>query len=234
MHPEGIPLHMGINYVISPSPEINKKRYLTFQQELMNMGIDYSGGEERENEIFVVRKVSPLEIRVISMVGVPVGQLLILAPHPNRDSTAFGKEVEAIVEAFEKTWVTPRQILSCDSTIRYLYETSSEHAFKELWETRLRQSESSLAIFGRRVLGGGLRFVMPPIPGEDDPTQIEVKIEAYLQDTKKIFIEADFKWPQPKQPGVPFEPMRRLQMVDKYIENEVRNFVAGGGDDEQN
>ncbi len=227
MHPEGIPLHIGINYVISPPPEIDKRKLLDFQSMLLDVGIDFSGGEDREREICVLRKVPPLEIRVVTIAGAPVGQLLVIAPRPNRSPDEFGKEVEAIIAAFQKTWVGPKQILSCDTTIRYLYESSGEHAFKELWETRLGQSRGSLDVFGRPVLGGGLRFVMPPRPDEDDPAQVEVKIESYLQDTKKIFVEVDFKWPQPKPPGASFDAIRRLGIVDGYIENEVKSFVTG-------
>jgi hypothetical protein len=228
MHQEGITLHLGINYILAPPPEINKKKHLAFQSALMDAGVDFNMVNVKDNnqEISVEKKTPLLQVRVIAASGAPVGQLLILAPHPNRTFETFGREAQAIVEAFDKTWESQKQILSCDSTIRYLYETSSEHAFKELWETLLRQSESSLSIFGRPVLGGGLRFVMPPTQHEEDPAQVEVKIESYLRDTKKIFIEVEFKWQQPKPRG--FEPVKRLKTVDNYIKNNVITFINEG------
>jgi hypothetical protein len=227
MHLEGILLHIGINYVISPPPELNKRQYLAFQNALVDVGIEFNRANDTPQEICIEKKAPPLRIRVIAAPDAPIGQLLIVAPHPNRNVSIFCKQTESIVEAFNQTWERDKQILSCDSTIRYLYETSSEHAFKELWEAKLQQPESSLKPFGRPVLGGGLRFVMPPLESEDDPTQIEVKIESYLQDSQKIFIEVGFKWPQPKPPGSPFDPIKRLETVNNYIEKEVKAFIRG-------
>lgn len=231
MHPEGITYHIGINYVLSPPPKISKKHYLDFQKALVDKGIDFDGGGDVP-EIHIERKTPPLQIRVIASKEAPVGQLLIIAPKPDRSSEVFGKEADAIVRAFQETWQTPRQIqiLSCDSTIRYLYEANGEHAFQELWESRLKQPKGSLNALSRPVLGGGLRFVMPPIPDEPNPTQIEVKIESYLQDTKKIFVEVEFKWPQPKDVGSLFDPMKRLMTIEEYIENQVKPFIEEGRD----
>jgi hypothetical protein len=231
MHPEGIPLHMGINYVVSPPLEISKRRHLAFLNALVEVGIDFNSANDSDQEIRVERKTPPLQIRVVAAVGAPVGQLLILAPHPNRSWESFGKETEAIVEAFSRTWKSQRQVLSCDSTIRYLYESSGDHAFKELWETKLRQSRNALSVFGRPVWGGGLRFVMRPVPNEEDPAQIEVKIESYLRDEKKVFVEVEFKWSQPKPPGVALDPMDRLKTVYEYIENQVTTFINEGRDE---
>lgn len=227
MHPEGIPHHLGINYIVSSQPINDKVHFLDFQQALVDAGIDFDNGGDKP-DISVTRKLPPLKIQVINLREAPVGQLLILAPLPHRHPDEFGKEAEAIVRAFNKTWEHSNQILACDATVRYLYEASGDHAFRELWETRLGQSAKSLAAFGRNVLGGGMRFVMPPMSGESDPTEVEVKIESFLQDTKKIFVEVVFKWPQPRPPGSPFEPMNRLKIVDAYIENEVRNFMVEG------
>jgi hypothetical protein len=227
MHTDGIPLHIGINYVVSPPPEINKEKHLAFLKTLTDAGIDFGNANITDQEIFIGKKTPPLQIRVIT-TDRPVGQLLVVAPHPNRPFALFCKEVESVVRAFGETWKSRRQILTCDSTIRYLYESSSEHGFKELWETRLRQPENALSTFGRPVLGGGLRFVMPPTQSEDDPAQIEVKIESYLQDSKKIFVEVEFKWLQPKPPGASFEPIRRLKTINEYITNQVVAFVNEG------
>lgn len=226
MHPEGIPLHVGINYMVFPTPEINKPKLIDFQNALVNAGINFNKSEDLEREIQVIGKTPPLVIRVIANDDAPVGQLLILASHPNRTPDDVAREAEAIVDAFGTTWKSPKQILSCDCAIRYLYETSEDHAFKELWRIRLQQPEDSLDLLGRPVLGGGIRFVMPPIQDEEDPVQIEVKIESYLQDTKKIFVEAHFKW-QPKPSGLSFSATSRIKTVDKYIENEVRRFITG-------
>jgi hypothetical protein len=157
-----------------------------------------------------------------------VGQLLIVAPHPKRPVDSVAREAEDIARAFSDTWAfSQRQVLSCDATIRDLYETSSEHAFIELWEKRLHQSPESIKAFGRPILGGGLRLVMPPVPQNQSEPMIEVKIESYLKDTSKLFLEAQFTWRQPEPPGVPLNPTARLERVDNYIQKEVVGFMEG-------
>lgn len=231
MNPESrVTIHMGINFVVSPMPTIDQQSSLSFQQSLVNYGIDFSKVELKEREILAVREApTALEVRVAALGPPSVGQLVILAPDPRRPLDLFGKEAESVVKAFDSNWPQKRrQIISCDATLRDLYESSGEHAFQELWETRLRQSRDSLAVLGRPVLGGGLRFVMPPLPNDPEPLQIEVKIESFLRDTKKIYVETQFVWPSPMPPGRPLDAMSRLKQVDKYIEHEVVSFITGG------
>lgn len=222
-------IHMGINFVISPVPTIDMPRHLIFQQSLVSQGIDFEKTDFKEQEILVIREApTPLHVR-IAVLGPPTGQLVILAPHPRRDLGLFAREAEAVVRAFDATWPEEnRQLIGCDATLRDLFEASGEHAFRELWETRLGQSRDALAVLGRPVLGGGLRFVMPARREDPQQPQVEVKIESFLRDTKKIFVETQFAWPPPRPPGEVFDPRNRLQQVDAYIENEVISFVTGG------
>jgi hypothetical protein len=203
---------------------------LRFQQSLATSGIDFSHVELKEREIVIIREASPrLEIKIAALPGAPLGQLLIVSPDPRCDVRLFAKDVEAIIQALEATWTIPnRQIISSDVTIRDLYESSSEHAFQELWEGRLKQPPDSLARLGRPVLGGGLRFVMPPVSDEPDPHQIEVKIESFLRDSKKVFVETQFTWTVPAFPSAPWDAQKRLEQVDRYVEDQVETFIVGG------
>ena len=222
-------IHMGTNYVILPMPMIDQEHSLKFQRALISKGIDFTNLALEENQIRVWRNPPlPLEIRTIAQTSQPqpFGQILVIAPTPNRRLENFISEVAAVLEAFDQTWPSQnRRILSCDVTLRCLYQSTSEHAFQELWEERLHQPPGSLAKLERRVLGGGLRFVMPPQPGDPEPTQVEVKIESFLRDTKKIFIETQFTWPAPKPPGSDFASAARLNQANEYIENQVHAFM---------
>ena len=231
MYPESRQtIHMGINFIVSSMPVLNEPSKLRFQEFLHRYGIDFTQVKYGDSEIFVGREAPMrLDIKVAAMSPPSLGQLLILAPQPGCDLVLFTKEAEAIVKAFDSTWPAgKRQVISCDATLRDLFETTSEHAFKELWEERLGQSSDVLAVLGRPVLGGGLRFVMPPQPNELEPVQIEVKIESFLRNTRKIYVETQFKWPQPKAPGEPLDPTSRLKQVDEYIETELLSFMTGG------
>jgi len=222
-------IHMGVNFVFSPLPVLSKETTIRFQQALGDQGIDFETVSSREGKLTVGRRSpTPLEIQVAA-IGPSAGQLLILAPQPQRALSLFAQEAEAIVAAFDSTWQPQRrQVLSCDCALRDLYQASGQHAFQELWEMRLGQSAESLASFGRHVLGGGLRFVMPPRP--DDPQQltIEVKVESFLSDTSNFFVETQFTWSMPLPPGEPLDPENRLQLVDAYARKEVVSFIVGG------
>jgi hypothetical protein len=224
-------LHMGINYIVLPAPQIDRRISLGFQEALISAGIEFTNSAVEENHILVQRKPPfPLEMRVAVQISQPqpFGQILIIAPHPNRRLENFISETEAVLNAFVKNWPSAsRQILSCDVALRCLYESTSRHAFEELWERRLGQPSESLGVFRRKVLGGGLRFVMPPQPGDIEPSQVEVKIESYLQDPKKVFVETQFMWPNPSPPGSPFNAADRLHEVNNFITDQVHAFLMG-------
>jgi len=219
---------MGINYVVLPTFLVNKEASLKLQQSLMSAGVEFTGCAREGNRITVNRKAPfPLEVRVAAPISQPqpFGQILVLAPSSEWTLVNFCSDIEAIIQAFTETWPSQnRQIVSCDTTLRCLYQSTSEHAFQELWEKRLSQPPDSLSILERKVLGGGLRFVMPPKPGDPEPTQVEVKIESFLTDTKKIFVEVQFTWPAP-QPRASFGPTKRLNQVNDYIVNQVHAFM---------
>lgn len=222
---------MGINFVVSPFSALDMKGYVRFQESLVTQGVDFTNGDSGEDEFVILRTTSePLEIKVKALLEAPsVGQLVVVAGQPNRTLDFFIREVKSIVDAFEATWPTvkkSRQLIRCDATLRDLFEASQEHAFQELWEERLGQSSDVLQSFGRPVLGGGLRFVMPPQPSDEEDIQIEVKIESFLRDTKKIYVETQFVWPQVPQ-GAALNPDRRLRQLDDYVEECVIPFVVG-------
>jgi hypothetical protein len=222
-------IHMGINYHILPIPPIDQPNNIRFQQHLLRSGIVATSSTVQGNRISISRKPQPLEIALIGQgTQPPVGQILILAPNPNRPLSLFISEVEAILKAFNEAWPAPnRQILLCDVALRWLYQSTSDHAFQEIWEKRLHQSRELLHKLGRPVHGGGLRFVMPPQQDDPESAQIELKIESFLQDTKKIFIEIQSIWRQPKPLGSDFTPADRLNRANEYVEKQVHAFMEG-------
>lgn len=220
-------IHTGINFMSIPVPLVGSQTLLAFQQAVMAQGLEYNRVEAPKNTIQLLRDTPyPLQITV-SAHEAQVGQLLIVTQQPKGSLELFIKEAEAAVQAYETVWPAPnRQIVHADSTIRQLYETTSQHAFQELWENRLGQSSEALSAFGRPIRGGGLRFVMDPVP-EDLPAQIEVKIESFLRDTRKIFVETQFTWPVPSEPQSPFKIRDRIEKMNLYIESHVQAFISG-------
>ena len=68
---------------------------------------------------------------------------------------------------------------------------------------------------------------MDPIQ-EELPVRIEIKIESFLMDTTKIFVETQFSWQVPTPPGSPFEVRMRLEKINTFIANNVIQFLSGG------
>jgi hypothetical protein len=225
-----ITIHAGVNLVVAPMPELTLEARLSFMRRLEEIGIKITDTKfDDQKLVFIRRGQMPLEITV-GLVGPQFGQLLVVAPQlGNRSLDIVCEEAEDIAGIFSNIY-PQRQILSCDATIRDLYDSSSEHAFKEIWETRLHQTPESLSAFGRPVLGGGLRFVMPS--ANDDPANpmIEVKIESFLNDIRKIFLETQFTWNRPQPPGSLLDPGKRLEALDDFIQDEVVRFVMGDGE----
>jgi len=217
-------VYAGVNYVFAPPVSVKGDARFALQKYLDDSDIQITDTKDEQNKYILTRKTQmPLEMQIL--LAPQIGQLLILAPElGTRSLEYFTKEADEIASIFERIW-GKRQIIACDATIRDLYGSSSEHAFQELWEERLQQPSSSLQPFGRPVLGGGLRFVMPPTSNSPHTPLIEVKIESFLPDTKKIFLEVQCLWQQPQSPDKSLDPGLKLHFVDDYLMNEVIRFI---------
>lgn len=221
-------IHLGIHCVFAPPPVINNQMLIKFQQAIISRSIDLTNVSYKDDLITIVRdQPTQLQVMVAVPQKQPTGELVIVSTSSSSlRLESFIQETEFIVEAFEDVWqLSQRQIISQDVSIRALYETEAQHAFQEIWETRLNQPGDSLSVFDGLVLGGGLRFVMPP--QQNFSAQIEVKIESFLRDSRKIFIETQFVWPQPMAQGMPFTPRDKLEEVNQYAEKQVLRFMSG-------
>ncbi len=58
------------------------------------------------------------------------------------------------------------------------------------------------------------------------PHQIEIKIESFLSDTTKIFVETQFTWPIPTS-GISFQVKERIDSRKAYIRSHVEPFILG-------
>ena len=219
-------VHIGINFLTAPPPVVGLQQSLAFQQAILASGLEFVRVENPPNGIQIVREAPyPLHITA-GLVEQGAGQLLCISPQPRGSLELFIQEVEAALSAFETTWPAPnRQLLRCDATLRELHDASTPHAFQEIWEGRLGQPLQALAPFARPVRGGGLRLVLEPLPGEADPLQIELRIESYLRDPSKLYLEIQMNWLRPQPPAAPFDPRRRLTQLNGFVEESLYGFL---------
>lgn len=220
-------IHVGINFLVAPvAMPIDTQHELDFRRLLADSQLEFERTERLGQFMkFISQRTEQLEVQV-GQAGPQVGQLLILSPQPTQPYEVFLQQAEAICHAFQNTWRNPLQpqwqIINRDACVRYLYQAADNHAFRYLWETRLRQEANDMRLLDRPVLGGGLRLVMPPSEGHR--TQIEVKIESFLRDSRSLFVELQFAWPYPDQE---FTPRQMLEEVRDYSRDHLVPFILG-------
>jgi hypothetical protein len=221
-------IHFGINIITIPGALLSAQTSLKFQQAALAEGLEYQDVKTTPDRVVLVRtEGSPLELAVI-IPNPQILQFLVVAPEPRTPLNTFAAEAQAATAAFSRVWsLDSRQIVGVDAAIRQLYEISAPHAFQELWERRLGQTNESLATFGRPVLGGGLRLVLAPLPDEANPVQIELKIESYLQDSSKLFIETQVRWANPLEQGAVYDPKQYLDEMQHFITTRIHRFMTG-------
>lgn len=225
-------LHFGVNFVLAPLRELGDKSHLEFQKNLIKEGLFFNALKKESNPTKWIfnRESDPGSLQVtVGEVGPQVGQILIVASRPNRTLEVFIKEAKAACNSFTKTWPGKYQIVHRDVAIRHLYPTEGEHAFKYLWEGMLGQTEKKLSVLNRKVLGGGLRVVMPPKKPEDKKPEdafVELKIESYFEDAGKVFIETQFRWENPLEPNDNIDPEGILREVEEYGMKEALEFLG--------
>jgi hypothetical protein len=221
-------IHFSVSYVIAKEWLTDTIQRLEFQKVLAENQLDFPQITAGPHDFTLARtEQSPLQVRVASL-GPRVSSIFIKSERPVHHLHLFAKEADAVCEAYRQTWLKEGcQILQCNARIRHLY-SCEEHAFKYLWETRLEQKPQDFHYLGKRpVLGGGLRLVMPAVKGDTEPTHIEIKIESFFQELKKMFIETFFVWPQPRllPKNKKFDPEIRLTKVEKYATSKVCDFL---------
>lgn len=218
-------IHAGVNFVVAPFPGVDRATFIRFQEQLAELSINISNAVYGEKEFVVVRQGQPpLEIK-IATVGPQIGQLLIVAPGGVRSLESFAMEAQDVAEIFRRIWPQPNQIIASDVTIRDLYDTPTQHSFAELWEQRLHQSPEELRVFNRSILGGGIRFVLAQAGDNPPDPVIETKIESFLNDSRKLFLEVQIAWRRPMTLD-DFDPTSKVESADNFIRNEVVRFIA--------
>ena len=222
-------IYFSVNYIIALEWPSHAAKRLDFQKRLAEYKVDFDQSRVGQRD-FVLVRTEPSHFMVkIASLGPRVSNISISSERPEHTLDNFTRESEAVCNAYQEVFLSqPCQILQCGVNIRHLY-SCQEHAFKYLWETRLNQDPVDFAFLGKKpVLGGGLRLVIPPVMGETEPVQIEVKIESFFQESNKMFVETAFVWPQPRLLPIEkkFDSTIRLQRVEKYAKREVWEFLT--------
>lgn len=222
--------YFGIQYLLAGNWRPDRHNLVEFEKALINNGLDFSQTQLSDKSFVLIRsESSPLQIKLESS-GPQVMSIHITAQNPAYDLEMFCRDVEAVISAFQSTWPADQyQLLNTTGKIHHLY-SSQTHAFKYLWETRLcQQAEDFKALGSRPVAGGGLRLLMPPhsVDGAE-PVSIELRIESFLRETNKLFVETVFTWPRPRMinSDEPFGPHAAMAQIERFAAEDVWNFIV--------
>jgi hypothetical protein len=223
-------VHFGMNFLLAGPWGQEKGALLEFQKALLDGGLEFSQTAARPAGFSLIRnEPSPLQV-ILETPGPQVHTLQIVASNPQYELEMFSREAAVVTMAYQKTWRLPQyQILNTGGCIRHLY-SARVHAFQYLWEERLGQSPQDFALLGHRpVAGGGLRLLIPPHQKEGgEPVGIEIRIESFLRESQKLFVETVFTWPQPRvvTDTNGFDCQAHLNAIESFAADEVWNFIA--------
>ncbi|MCI0498333.1 MAG: hypothetical protein L0Y36_01445 [Planctomycetales bacterium] len=222
--------HFSIQYLLAGSWQPERIKTVEFEKALLDNGLDFSETHLYEKGFVLTRsQPSPLQIKIESP-GPQVMTIGVLSQNPQYDLEMFCRDAQAVTLAFERTWPAEHyQLLTTTGKIHHLY-SSGTHAFKYLWEERLGQFPQDFAALGNRpVAGGGLRLLMPPHAVEgSEPVSIELRIESFLRETNKLFVETVFTWPRPRMVNKNggFDPQGFMEQIENFAANEVWTFMT--------
>lgn len=220
---------MFLQYLLAIHWSPERMKTVEFEKSLLENGLEFAQTNQYERGCVLNRALpSPLQIKLESP-GPQVMTVQCLAQNPQYDLGLFCRDCQAVVAGFMKTWPSEHyQALTCTAKLHHLY-SSQTHAFQYLWEKRLGQRPQDFAILGNRpVAGGGLRLLMPPhASAGEEPVSIELRIESFLRETNKLFVETVFTWPRPRifAKQEDFAPQFLMESVEQFAANEVWNFI---------
>ncbi|EKO79718.1 MULTISPECIES: hypothetical protein [unclassified Leptospira] len=221
-------IHVGLSDLFLPILVRSKSEVLQLQTILEELGIEITGTNYGPNQNVLTRQLAQSVLTVqLANAGPNITQLLIISENPDGSLESIEEDFERVLEAFDKVWpLQGKNAVKSDLTVRLLTDSSTEHAFGEIWEKRLRQNRDSLQQLGRPILGGGLRFVLPPLnPQDPEDHGIEIKIESFFPDPRKIFMETIFLWSTPRTISEKWSTSDRIQKVIQYSEQHLIPFL---------
>ena len=118
----------------------------------------------------------------------------------------------------------PRIIIGSGIVIRLTAQAETEDARVYLGQQCL-QLDERLKPLQRPVHAVGLKLLLPPLPGPDQPNwQAEVKIETLVEDVRQLFIEVDARWAKPGNWDTA-AVLDRIRTAHRFTTNEVVKFL---------
>ncbi|HEV2149597.1 MAG TPA: hypothetical protein VGR37_19505 [Longimicrobiaceae bacterium] len=232
-------IQLTVGFIVSPALELDEHRLAAFRARLEEEGIRFDHAEQGDAGLILVReKPSVLQVQVATgqVAGgaepVAVSQLVVataLAPEvPAASASDFANAAHEVTDVARDVWPEMENVLGWNTGIRVLFASSTEHSFQYLWERRLGQSTDDLSVFGRPILGGGMRLVFPPGQTPGEQFQAEVRVESFLEDVRRLYVELNLGSGNP-EPISAMNPTSLVQVTEEFLQDRLVPFLRAGG-----
>jgi len=177
------------------------------------------------------------------VVNVGQSQLELHCEGPEKPQERYDVYFQKLIACFEGRF-HPQIILASKAMIHGLLDIDGD-ARVFLAEHLLRLSSERLDPLKRPVHGVGLRLFFPAYEvkepeGEGSKEnqadwQVDVRIESWMNDPRKLFVEADAAWaePQPWNERSIEAVGSRLSTVSEYVKTAIHRFVTYQDDSEE-
>ncbi len=232
-------LQFTVGFLIRPALELDETRLAAFRARLEEEDIRFDHAEQVDAALVLARR-SPFSLQVQIVSGevsggseaVPVSQMIVatvVGPETQTGAPAeFADAAHEITDAARDVWPEMEEVLGWNTSIRALFAASTEHSFQYLWEQRLGQDTQELAVFGRPVLGGGLRLLFPPGQAESEQYQAELRVESFMEDVRRLYLELNLA-SGAAGPISAMNPTALVQTTESFFRDRALAFLANGG-----
>lgn len=231
-------IQFTVGFLIGPALELDEQRIAAFRARLEEEDIRFEHAEHVDNSLVLARTApSSFQVQMVSgQVGggpepVPVTQIVIATAVgqdvPVAAVAEFADAAHEVTDIARDVWPEMEFVLGWNTGVRSLFASSTEHSFQYLWEQRLGQDTQELSVFGRPILGGGLRLMFPPGQGEGEQYQAEVRVESFLEDVRRLYVEVNLASGTP-EPINALNPTVLIQATEAFVDERLLPFLRGG------
>jgi hypothetical protein len=148
----------------------------------------------------------------------------------------YEQKIQSIVDIFAEEF-HPQVVVESHAVLRSLLTVQGDsRAF--IGGRLMGMPHEKIAPIGRPLHGIGLRLYFPQyqIEGADPPQKedwsVDVKVESWLADPRKVFIEIEARWqvPKPWSQDSSGEIAAHLQKADDFVQTRVIPFLKQDGE----
>lgn len=228
-------IQFTVGFLIGPALELDEERIAAFRARLEEEDIRFEHAEHADSTLVLARNApSSLQVQIASgQVGggpepVPVTQIVIATAIAQDVAVAavgdFADAAHEVTDVARDVWPEMEYVLGWNTGVRSLFASSTEHSFQYLWEQRLGRDTQELSVFGRPILGGGLRLMFPPGQAEGEHYQAEVRVESFLEDVRRLYVEVNLAHGNP-EPINALNPTTLIQATEAFMDERVLPFL---------